>query len=175
MNDELPIKNRVSESGLVQIDIKDFLPQPVEIIEADLRDYLHQGLVLIEKDFREKIKNLDLTPYQGAYVCIFCSADAVVPLWAYFLFTSKLTGAAKGIFYGTKCEALSQILLEEIKNADIEKYRDARVIIRGCTDLEISENVYVALVQRLQPVVSALMFGEACSSVPIFKKSRTAI
>ncbi|VDH04769.1 DUF2480 family protein [Bergeyella zoohelcum] len=169
MKEELEIKNRVAESGLVNLDISDYLPKGKRI-GIDLKDFLWEGLILKEKDFREKVQNLDTQIFQDAYVYIYNSADAIVPLWSYFLLTAQLNPVAKKVIYGSK-EDLEIILLHDaIQSQDFSELKDKRVLVKGCTDVSIPENAYVELVAKLQPMVKSLMFGEACSNVPIFKK-----
>lgn len=169
MKEELEIKNRVAESGLVNLDISDYLPKGKRI-GIDLKDFLWEGLILKEKDFREKVQNLDTQIFQYAYVYIYNSADTIVPLWSYFLLTAQLNPVAKKVIYGS-IEDLEIILLHDaIQSQDFSELKDKRVLVKGCTDVSIPENAYVELVAKLQPMVKSLMFGEACSSVPIFKK-----
>ena len=136
----------------------------------DLKDFLYEGLILKEKDFREQMENLDVEIYENTFVYLYCSTDAIVPLWAYFLLTSKLEGVAKKIVFGSLDELELVLFHEEIQKFDFSDYKDKRVLIRGCSEVEIPTNAYVELVQKLKPMVKSLMFGEACSSVPIYKK-----
>lgn len=169
MAEQEGIINKVAESGLVNFDISELRPSG-QRIGIDLKDFLYEGLILREKEFREEIANLDLEKYQNAFVYLYCSTDAIVPLWAYFLITSKLEGVAEKIIYGS-LESLEILLLsEEIQKYDYTKLQDKRVLVKGCSHFEIPTNAYVELVQKLKPVVKSLMFGEACSSVPIYKK-----
>ena len=168
MSEDLEIKNRVSESGLINFDISTLIPTGKRI-GIDLKDFLFQGLILKEKDFRESIRQIATEDYRGAFVYIFNSADAIVPLWAYFLLTAKLTGVAEKIIFGTR-EALENLLMHDaILSYDFTSLKGKRVLVKGCTEQEIPENAYVELVQALKPIVKSLMFGEACSNVPIFK------
>ncbi len=168
MNEEYEIKNRVADSGLVNFDITNLLPKGKRI-GIDLKDFLFEGLILKEKDFREKIKNLDITPFEGQFVYIYNSADAIVPLWAYFLLTSKVAEVAKKVVYGDRDQLEVLLMHDAILEYDFETLKDKRVLVKGCSDNTIPENAYVELVEALRPVVKTLMFGEACSNVPIFK------
>ena len=126
-------------------------------------------MILKEKDFREKVAAIDTEEYKDAYVYIYNSADAIVPLWAYFLLTAKLTDATKKIVFGS-AENLEIVLMHDaIKNYDFSEMNGKRVLVKGCTDKAIPENAYVELVENLKPIVKSLMFGEACSNVPIVK------
>lgn len=169
MSESLEIRNRVKDSGLVNFDLSSLIPKGRRI-GIDLKDFLFQELILKEKDFREKITHLDVELYRDSFVYIFNSADAIVPLWAYFLITSKLSVVTKKIVYGLKDDLENILLHDAIQNYDFSELNDKRVLVKGCSDVFISENSYVELVEKLRPIVKSLMFGEACSNVPIFKK-----
>lgn len=168
MSEEFEIKNRIAESGLINFDISDLVPSEKRI-GIDIKHFLFKGLVLKEKDFRKDIDQLDLSLYQNNYVYIFCSADAIVPLWAYFLVSARLSKVAKKVIFGNAAE-LEMILMHDVlEHYDFSTLKNKRVLVKGCSDKKIPENAYVELVQKLQPLVKSLMFGEACSNVPIFK------
>ena len=168
MSEEFEIRNKVAESGLINFDISSLIPKGKRI-GIDLKDFLWQELILKEKDFREKVANIDLEPYWDAYVYVYNSVDTIVPLWSYFLITAKLASVAKKVVYGT-LEDLELLLLHDaIAQHDFSEMKDKRVLVKGCTDKYVPENAYVELVERLQPIVKSLMFGEACSNVPILK------
>ena len=168
MQENLEIKNRVAESGLVNFDLTDLIPKG-ERKGIDLKDFLFQGLVLREKDFREKVGEIDTADFRDAFVHVYNSADAIIPLWAYFLIAAKLSGTAKQIAYGSR-ENLETILLHDaISEHDFTELQDKRVLVKGCSDRSIPENAYLELVEKLKPIVKSLMFGEACSNVPVFK------
>lgn len=169
MSEDLEIKNRVAESGLVNLDLSELLPKGKRI-GINLKDFLWEGMVLKEKDFREKVALINGEEYRETYIYIYNSAEAIVPLWAYFLLTEKLTKFAKKITYGTR-ENLEMILMHDTLLAyDFSSLEGKRVLVKGCTNQYIPENAYVELVERLSPLVKSLMFGEACSNVPIFKR-----
>jgi len=165
---DLEIKNKIAESGLVNFDLSKLVPQGKRI-GIDLKDFLFEGLILKEKDFREKINSLDTAPYNSAFVYIYNSADAIVPLWAYFLLTAKLTGVAKKVVFGNREDLEVLLMHNAIQTYDFTELNDKRVLVKGCSDEQIPENAYIELVEQLKPVVKSLMFGEACSNVPIFK------
>ncbi len=169
MSEQGEIVNKVANSGLINFDISDLIPKGTRK-GIDLKDFLFEGLILREADFRQKISEINPEDYKEAYVYLYCSTDAIVPLWAYFLLTSKLEGVAKKIVFGSLDELELVLFHEEIQKFDFSDYKDKRVLIRGCSDVEIPTNAYVELVQKLKPMVKSLMFGEACSSVPIYKK-----
>lgn len=168
MSEDFQIKNKVAESGLVNFDIADLYPKG-ERTGIDLKDFLWQGLILKEKDFREKIAALESEAFNGKYVYLYNSEDAIVPLWAYFLITARLSGHAAKVIYGNR-EQLEMVLMHDALSAyDFSAFAGKRVLVKGCTHLPIPENAYVELVEKLRPVVKSLMFGEACSNVPIYK------
>ncbi len=169
MSEQGKIVNKVANSGLVNIDVAEFCPKGKRL-GINLKDFLYEGLILKEKDFREQVENLDVEIYENAFVYLYCSTDAIAPLWAYFLLTSRLEGVAKKIAFGSLDELELVLFHEEIQKFDFSDYKGKRVLIRGCSDVEIPTNAYVELVQKLKPLVKSLMFGEACSSVPIYKK-----
>lgn len=165
----MEIINKVEKSGLVNFDISDLRPKGKRL-GIDLKDFLYEGLILREKDFREQVADLDLDLYRDAFVYLYCSTDAIVPLWAYFLITSKLENCAKKVVFGDRDVLETLLMSEAIHNYDFSDLEDKRVLVKGCSEVEIPTNAYVELVQKLQPLVKSLMFGEACSSVPIYKK-----
>jgi hypothetical protein len=168
MSEEFEIRNKVAESGLINFDLTDLIPKGVRK-GIDLKDFLFMEMILKEKDFREKVAAIDVEEYRDAYVYIYNSADAIVPLWAYFLLTAKLTDVAKKIVFGNREDLEVIVMHNAIKNYDFEEMRGKRVLVKGCSDKEIPENAYIELVEQLKPVVKSLMFGEACSMVPILK------
>lgn len=168
MSENLEIKNRVAESGLVNFDISELIPKGKRQ-GIDLKDFLWEELILKEKDFREKVAQMDVENYRDTFVYIYNSAEAIVPLWAYFLLTAKLTGIAKKITFGS-LENLETILMHDALNSfDFSPLQGKRVLVKGCSEYKIPENAFVELVQHLSLIVKSLMFGEACSNVPILK------
>jgi hypothetical protein len=165
------IKNKVKESGLIQLDLADFKPRE-EIIEIDLANQLWEGLVLKEKDFRNWIKEENWLQFKGKAVHINCSVDAIIPTWAFMLVASALNGIASFATTGTKIELEKQIIQKNIQQINLEEFRNGRVIIKGCSDISSPEFAMVCLLNHLQPVVQSLMYGEPCSTVPIYKKNK---
>ncbi len=163
------IKNKIEESGLIQLDLQDFIAKGERVV-IDLKDFLYEGVMLREKDFRDKIAASDWTQYQDKFVAITNTADAIIPLWSYMLLASALQPYVKILIRGYKSHLEGALLRIAIENIDTEQYRDARVIVKGCGKIPIPESAYIALTMKLQPVVKNLMFGEACSTVPVFKK-----
>ncbi|WP_207497182.1 DUF2480 family protein [Aridibaculum aurantiacum] len=164
-----PIVNRVTESALTTIDLEDFYPKG-EITVFDLKDYLFMGLILKEKDFRASLQSHDWEQYRNKYVAVTCSADAIIPMWAYMLVASNLQPVAKEVAFGTGKELVQNVLLQNISKVQAEDYADKRVVVKGCGDVPIPETAYVAITSLLRPVVKSIMYGEPCSTVPIFKK-----
>lgn len=166
---ENQIINRVSQSALVSLDLAEFI-QPGERVIFDLGDFLFQGLILREKEFRQALKELDWSFYQGKLVAINCSADAIVPTWAYMLVVTRLTPVAKAVLKGSVEELEKHLFTEELNKKDWSVYKDAKVVMKGCSDLYDSEYSFTEATKRLMPWVSSLMYGEPCSTVPVFKK-----
>lgn len=161
--------NKVAQSGLVTLDPAAFYPQGERVI-YDIKDNLFHGLMLREKDFREFIKEHDWTQYQDKNVGITCSADAIVPAWAYMLLANKMAPYAVEIVFGD-ADVLETVLFEKnMSKMDVEQYRGQRIVIKGCGDTPVPVSAYVELTKKLTPVVKSLMFGEPCSTVPIYKK-----
>lgn len=168
MSEEFEIKNKVAESGLINFDLSTLIPKGKRI-GIDLKDFLFEGIILKEKDFREKIAALNPQDFEDAYLYIYNSADAIVPLWAYFLITAKLTDVAKKIVFGNREDLEVLLMHNAIQTYDFSEMNGKRVLVKGCSDQSIPENAYIELVEQLKPLVKSLMFGEACSNVPIFK------
>ena len=168
MSEDLEIKNKIAGSGLINFDIATLIPKGKRM-GIDLKDFLFQELILKEKDFREKVASINTEEYKNSYIYICNSADAIVPLWAYFLITAKLTDSAKKIVYGKREDLEILLMHNAIQTYDFSELSGKRVLVKGCSDENIPENAYIELVEQLKPIVKSLMFGEACSNVPIFK------
>lgn len=164
------IVNRVANSGLITLNLEDYLPKE-ETAVFDLKDHLFMGLILKEKDFREALKNTDWTIYQNKAVAIVCTADAIIPLWAYMLVTSYLQPVAQNIYVGTEEEMHKHLFLQNIQSIKPEDFNDQRIVVKGCGDIPIGAFAYAELTKRLLPHVKSIMYGEPCSTVPIFKKT----
>ena len=161
--------NKVADSGIITLNLEDYYPKN-DVALFDMKDYLFMELILKEKDFREKLKALDTSIYQDKIVALTCSADAVIPMWAYMLVASALQPVAKEIVFGTEDETIKKVLLQNIAAINTEDYNDQRVVIKGCGELPITESAYVEITKRLRPVAKSIMYGEPCSTVPVFKK-----
>jgi hypothetical protein len=168
---EKEIINRVAKSGIITINLEKFYPQGDRLL-FDIKDHLFQGLILKEKDFREFIKNEDWTTYTDKYVALICSEDAIVPTWAYMLLATKLDPFVKKVVFGD-LETLETVLYNDILNKlNINAYKDARVVIKGCGDLPVPKAAYVEITRLLRPVAKSIMYGEACSMVPLYKQPK---
>lgn len=166
--------NRVANSGLVTFNLEDFI-HPGERVVYDIKENLFHGLMLREKDFREFIKTHDWTQYDGQNVAIICSADAIVPTWAYMLLASKLQNHAHRYAFGS-LEALEQELFQEaIAGVDVEQFRDAKLVVKGCGEKPVPTYAYVAIMQKLLPVAASIMYGEPCSTVPLYKRPKDKV
>jgi hypothetical protein len=163
------IKNKVKGSGLIQLDLADYKPR-VPMVGIDLAAQLWQGLVLKEKDFRAWIKENDWNAYENKAVFIFCSADAIVPTWAYMLVASALQSIAKKVLVGTQLDLEKALISEAITAIDLTEFQDGKVIVKGCSDIAAPEFAMVTLLTHLQGVVQSIMYGEPCSTVPIYKR-----
>ena len=162
------IRNKVKESGLIQMDLADFKSE-IEIMEIDLADQLWQGLVLKEKDFRSWVSSNDWSIYDDKAVFIYCSADAIIPTWAYMLVASHLSKAEINVV-GTKSQLERELIRRKIAELDTTPYQDGRVIIKGCSDISDPAYAMTELVNHLLPDVKNIMYGEPCSTVPIYKR-----
>jgi hypothetical protein len=161
--------NKVSASGLVSLDLEDYYPKEA-ILTFDLKDHLFMGLILKEKDFREALKNLDWSLYKNQNVAIVCSADAIIPSWAYMLIVTYLQPLAKDIYVASPEEVKKEILLKNLNTIAVSDFTDQRVVVKGCGDLNIGSFAYAEITKILLPVVKSIMYGEPCSTVPIFKR-----
>jgi hypothetical protein len=164
--------NKVAESGIITIDLEEFYPKQAVAV-FDMKDHLFMGLILKEKEFREALKNLDFTIYQNKNVALTCTADAIIPMWAYMLVVSYLQPYANEIVFGNEEFLHKTLFLKNLSTLNISDYTDQRVVIKGCGELPITELAYVEITKLLRPVVKSIMYGEPCSTVPIYKKPKT--
>ena len=167
------IVNKVSESGLITLDLEQYYPRDTVAL-FDLKDYLFMGLILKEKDFREALKNLDWDAYRNKYVGVTCSADAIIPPWAYMLAAAYLQPVAKDVIMGDEKEVHKTIFLQNIQGIDVNEFTGQRVVVKGCGETPIGEFAYMEITKRLRPVTKTIMYGEPCSTVPIYKKQAPA-
>ncbi|GAB2766684.1 DUF2480 family protein [Rhabdobacter roseus] len=165
------IVNRVASSGLLSLDLEAYY-HPGERVVYDLKDNLFQGLILREKDFREFLKTHDWTQYTGKNVAITCSEDAIVPTWAYMLLATQLEPHAHTVVFGDLSTLEDKLFFEAIARLDLEEFRGKRVVVKGCSKHPVPTSAYVEISRLLRPLVQSLMFGEPCSTVPLYKKPR---
>lgn len=166
-----PIINKVAESGLISLDLERWYPkQPLVLF--DIKDHLFMGMIVKEKEFRESLKQTEWSSFKDKAVAITCSADAIIPVWAYMLLANYLQPVAAEVYMGTQQELLKHLFLKNIDAADLSSYKDQRVIVKGCGDTPIGEFAYIEITKRLLPLVKTLMYGEPCSTVPVYKKPR---
>jgi len=163
------IINKVAESGIITLDLEVFYPKG-EIKIFDLKDHLFMGLILKEKDFRANLQSTDWEQYRDAYVAVICSADAIIPMWAYMLVASYLQPVAKDIVVGDEKTLINTIFIKNINAINRDDYADKRVVVKGCGDIQIPETAYLEITHKLRPVVKSIMYGEPCSTVPIYKQ-----
>lgn len=161
--------NKVAQSGILSLDLEAYLPA-APLTTFDLKDHLFMGLILKEKDFRQALKDKDWTGYAGKHVAVTCSVDAIIPVWAYMLVTSYLQPVAHSVYVGSEAELYKHIVLRNIDSLDAAPYDGQRVVVKGCGDVAIDPYAYAAITQKLLPVVKSVMYGEPCSTVPVYKK-----
>ncbi|WP_273568838.1 DUF2480 family protein [Maribacter halichondriae] len=162
------IINRVAQSKLITFDLEDYYPEGKRVL-LDIKDWLHEGFILKEKEFRAFVLSHDWEQYQNTYVALHCSTDAIVPGWAYMLVTTKLQSYVAKVVQGNLQDLETSVYQSILENLDLSEFKDKMVIIKGCSKKPVPPNAYLLITSRLQPVVKSLMYGEACSSVPLFK------
>lgn len=163
------IINKVAQSPLSTIDLEEYYPKEV-ILLFDLKSFLFMELIVKEKEFREALQKTDWSIYQDKVVAVICTADAIIPVWAYMLIVSYLQPFAKEIILGDEKTALRDLFLKSIEAIDASEFADKRVVIKGCGDLPIGEFAYMEITKKLRPVAKSIMYGEPCSTVPVFKR-----
>ncbi|MFZ6053127.1 DUF2480 family protein [Halocola ammonii] len=166
------IVNKVAKSGIQTVELDKYFPE-IPVAEIDIAENLWQGIALKEKDFREFVKTNDWSKYSGKAVAIFCSADAIVPTWAYMLLASSLQEHAERVVFGT-AETLKTVLIIEKLRSGInpDDFEDARIVVKGCSDKAVSEAAFVELINLLQSKAKMIMYGEPCSTVPVWKRPK---
>ncbi|SDS45064.1 DUF2480 family protein [Gramella sp. MAR_2010_147] len=165
------ILNRVAQSKLITFNLEDHYPKGQRLV-FDISQWLYEGFVLREKEFRNQAKEYDWSKHKDQFIALNCSTDAIVPAWAYMLISSYLEPYAKKVVVGDLEMLESHLYQEVIENIDVADLKDKAVIVKGCSNKPVPKNAYIFLIQKLQPVVKSLMYGEACSSVPLYKKSK---
>jgi hypothetical protein len=163
------IVNRVANSGLITINLEHYLPKG-DIVVFDLKEHLFMELILKEKDFREGLKNLDWNIYRDKNVALTCSVDAIIPVWAYMLVASYLQEVVQEMYVGTAEEMKKHLFLKNLGAVDVAEFSDERIVVKGCGDVTIDNYAYAEITRILKPVAKTIMYGEPCSTVPIYKK-----
>ncbi len=168
---EQPLVNRVANSSLVTINLEELYPLG-EIIPFDLKGYLFMELILKEKDFREALQALDWEQYRGKNLAVFCSTDAIIPMWAYMLVAAHATPFVQDIALCEPAEFVEKTFLKKLAALDLQQYEGKRLVIKGCSDKPVPAAAYLEITRRLQPVALSIMFGEPCSTVPVYKRAK---
>ena len=164
-----PFVNKVAESGLITIDLETYYPKE-EVAVFDMKDHLFMQMILKEKDFREALKNLDWSVFSNKNVALTCSADAIIPVWAWMLVATYLQPVAKEIVMGDEKELHKTLFLKNLSAINVNEFTDKRVVIKGCGETPIADYVYMEITKLLRPVAKSIMYGEPCSTVPVYKK-----
>jgi hypothetical protein len=163
------IVNKIAASGLITLNLEDYYPKE-EVVVFDLKPHLFMELILKEKDFRAALQQFDWSVYQDKIAAVTCSADAIIPMWAYMLVAAYLQPVAKEVIFGNKETAIQQLFLKNIDAIPAAEYTDQRIVVKGCGDIPIGEFAYLEITKKLRPVAKSIMYGEPCSTVPIYKK-----
>lgn len=165
------IINRVANSKLITFNLEDYYPSGKRVL-FDIKDWLFEGFVLREKYFRNQVESFDWSQFKDVYVALTCSTDAIIPGWAYMLLSIQLESFSKKTIIGNLESLETSIYQEIIANLDVTEFQDKPIIIKGCSKKPVPENAYIMLATKLKPVAKSIMYGEACSSVPLFKKKQ---
>ncbi len=163
------LRNKVAESGIITINLEDFFPVD-PIVSFDIKDFLFMEMLLKEKDFRASLDNHNWEQYRNKHVAVYCSTDAIVPMWAYMLIATRLSPVAKSVYEGSQEELFKKLFIDKILSMNAVEFEDKRVVVKGCGEKEIPPYAYTAISNQLLPRVKSLMYGEPCSTVPVFKK-----
>ncbi|OYU94642.1 MAG: hypothetical protein CFE21_15300 [Bacteroidetes bacterium B1(2017)] len=174
MSEDLLIENKVANSGLVTLNLEDYY-EPAEKLVLDIKPWLFRELILKEKDYREFVKAHDWSQYAGKIVAFTCSSDAIIPVWAYMLLGVSVQPFAKRYFFASLPEVETILFQEALQKVDYSAFKDVRVIIKGCGQISIPVSAYVEITAKLQPFAKSIMYGEACSNVPVFKKAVASV
>lgn len=165
------IKNTVASKALISIDLADLYPADENCVYFDIKDFLFKGLILKEDDFRKQVEKINWQDYAGKYVGLFCTADAIVPMWVYMILASHLSNIAKMVCFGKKEDFPLLFLHKEIDNLDTNAYENKRVVIKGCGEKRIDEEAFTRISFKLGKVTRSILYGEPCSTVPVYKRS----
>ena len=163
--------NKVANSGIKTINLEKLIPEG-EMMSWDIKQALFMEMVLKEKDFRTYVKEFDWQQFQGANVAIYSSVDAIIPTWAFMLLSSKLNGIAKTVYFGTPEAMANELWARQVESNDWNQYEGQRVVIKGCGEIEVSPSAYMKITEKLLPIAQSIMYGEPCSTVPVYKKPK---
>ncbi|MBK7425744.1 MAG: DUF2480 family protein [Saprospiraceae bacterium] len=163
--------NKVAQSGLITIKLEDWFPKQ-DMLELDIKQFLFHGLILKEKDYRESMAQLDWSQYQDKVLCVYCSTDAIIPVWAYMLIAVHSEAFVDSVYFGTKESYIRHYYSIQIGQLDVTPYVEGRLVIKGCGDLPVPASAYMDLTARLVPVAKSIFYGEPCSTVPVFKQKK---
>ncbi len=166
---ENTIINKVAESSLTTINLEDYYPR-AQITVFDLKQFLFMGLIIKEKDFRSALQAFDWKQFENQAVAVTCTADAVIPMWAFMLVANYLQPVAAEVYYGDEKSLFNHLFLKNLSSFNVENFKDKRIVIKGCGDKPIPESAYMEITSRLRPVVKSIMYGEPCSTVPVYKR-----
>ena len=166
-----PLVNKVAQKALITLDLEEYFPKDEELAFIDLKDFLFKGLILREADFREQVRNTNWTQYKNKYVAIHCSADAIIPMWAYMVLSAELAPFAIDISFSDTTHAADAFLINNLARLDKEQFKGQRVVVKGCGDRKVPEAAFVQITKQLANIARSVMYGEPCSTVPVFKKS----
>ncbi len=170
----MELVNRVAQSGLITLDLETFYPSE-PIVSFDLKQYLFMEMILKEKDFREALDAHDWAQYTGQILAVYCSADAIIPMWAYMLVATHAAPFAADIVQAAPEQVPVIIFSKKLAALDIDQYEGKRMVIKGCSDKPVPPSAYLDITKRLRPIVKSIMFGEPCSTVPVFKSAKVAL
>jgi len=166
-----PLVNKVAQKALITLDLEQYFPKEEDIAFIDLKDFLFKGLILREADFRETVKNTDWSHYKNKYVAIYCSTDAIIPMWAYMVLSAELSAHAIDVISSGVKEAADIFLLHNLAKINAELFKGQRVVVKGCGDRKVPDAAFVQITQQLTNIARVVMYGEPCSTVPVFKRS----
>lgn len=170
----MELVNKVAQSGLLTFDLEDHYPAAGKIVSFDLKDHLFRGLILKEKDFREALAATDWQQYAGKILAVYCSADAIIPNWAWMLVAANAEPFAEKVVMGDPAFAIKKYYSDVLNHLDLAAYKDQRVVIKGCSDKEVPPEAYLEITNLLRPLAKSIMYGEPCSTVPVYKKKDNA-
>ena len=170
----MELVNKVAQSGLLTFNLEDLYPAEGKVVSFDLKDHLFKGLILREKDFREALAATEWSQYSGKILAVYCSADAIIPNWAWMLVAANAEPFAEKVIMGDPAIALRRYYSDVLAKTDLSAYADQRVVIKGCSDKEVPAEAYLEITQLLRPIAKSIMYGEPCSTVPVYKKKETA-